>query len=121
MLGGRRAVPVEGPVFLVGLYCAVSPWVLHFTGNQSALATQNLIMGIGIALMALAFTIAPGRTMGLGAAMTVIGTWMIIAPWIVGSSPDRGIIWNNAIIGGLTILLGLLCAGIAMRGSSRTK
>ncbi|WP_328535799.1 SPW repeat protein [Streptomyces sp. NBC_00344] len=121
MLGGGRVMPVEAPVFLVGLYCAASPWILHFTGNQSALATHNLIMGIAIGLMALAITIAPGRMMGLGGAMSVIGVWMIIAPWIVGSNPDRGIIWNNAVIGGLTILLGLLCAGVGMRAGRRTK
>ncbi|GAA2994242.1 hypothetical protein JCM13580A_53560 [Streptomyces drozdowiczii] len=32
MMGGRDVALVDAPVFLVGLYCAVSPWVsvAHF-------------------------------------------------------------------------------------------
>jgi hypothetical protein len=118
MLGGRGAALLEGPVFLVGLYCALSPWIIHFTGGQSALATHNLIMGAAIVGIALGFTLAPARTAGLGPAMCVMGVWLVVAPWVVGNGPDAGIIWSNAVIGGLTFLLGLLCAGTAMRTTS---
>ena len=49
VLGGRDVVLVDGPVFLVGLYCAASPWIVHYTASQSALVTHNLIVGIAIA------------------------------------------------------------------------
>ncbi|MET9664795.1 SPW repeat protein [Streptomyces sp. NPDC006475] len=119
MLGGRDVALVDGPVFLVGLACAVSPWVVHFAGNQPALAMHNLIMGIAIAVLAIGFTVMPERMYGLSGAMCAMGVWMIIAPWIVGSSPDAGVIWTNIILGGLTFLLGLVCTVVAMR-SSRT-
>ncbi|CAM5693372.1 hypothetical protein SMICM304S_09588 [Streptomyces microflavus] len=57
VMGGRDVALVDAPVFLVGLYCAVSPWVLHFTASQPALVTHNLVMGIAIAVLALGFTI----------------------------------------------------------------
>ncbi|MFD3440174.1 MULTISPECIES: SPW repeat protein [unclassified Streptomyces] len=119
VLGGRDVALVDGPVFLVGLACAVSPWVVHFAGNQPALAMHNLIMGIAIAVLAIGFTVMPARMYGLSGAMCAMGVWLIIAPWIVGSSPDAGVIWTNIIIGGLTFLLGLVCTAVAMR-SSRT-
>ncbi|MEJ8639145.1 MULTISPECIES: SPW repeat protein [Streptomyces] len=119
MLGGRDVALVDGPVFLVGLACAVSPWVVHFAGNQPALAMHNLIMGIAIAVLAIGFTVMPERMYGLSGAMCAMGVWMIIAPWIVGSGPDAGVIWTNIILGGLTFLLGLVCTVVAMR-SSRT-
>ena len=56
MLSGRDVALVDGPVFLLGLYCAASPWILHYTTSQPALATHNLIMGIAIGLLALGFT-----------------------------------------------------------------
>ncbi|MEU1455697.1 SPW repeat protein [Streptomyces avermitilis] len=120
MLGGRDVVLVDGPVFLLGLYCAASPWILHYTTSQPALATHNLIMGIAIGLLALGFTSTPERMYGLSWAMCAIGAWMIISPWIVGTSPDTGVVLNSIIIGVLTVVLGALCAVTTTRSTSRT-
>ncbi|MEE1794077.1 SPW repeat protein [Streptomyces sp. BE308] len=115
MLGGRDVALVDGPAFLVGLYCAVSPWVLHFTASQPALVTHNLVMGIAIAVLALGFSVMPERMYGLSWAMCAMGAWIIVSTWVVGSSPDTGVIINNVVVGGLTVLLGLICAGTAAR------
>ncbi|MFJ4468251.1 SPW repeat protein [Streptomyces sp. NPDC089424] len=115
MLGGRDVALVDGPVFLLGLYCAVSPWVVHYATSQAALTTHNLIIGIAIGLLALGFTRAPERMYGLSWAMCALGVWMIISPWIVGSNPDAGVVWNNVIIGALAVILGLVCAGTAAK------
>ncbi|MFI9248485.1 SPW repeat protein [Streptomyces sp. NPDC053069] len=119
MLGGRDVALVDGPVFLLGLYCAASPWIVHYTASQPALMTHNLIMGIAIGLLALGFTRAPERMYGLSWAMCAIGIWMIIAPWVVGRGPDAGVIINNVIIGALALVLGLVCAGTAARSTPR--
>lgn len=115
MLGGRDVALVDGPVFLLGLYCAVSPWILHYTTSQPALVAHNLIMGIAIGLLALGFTAAPARMYGLSWAMCALGVWMIISPWIVGRNPDAGVIANNIVIGALALILGLVCAVTAAR------
>ncbi|MEU2386838.1 SPW repeat protein [Streptomyces sp. NPDC012461] len=120
MLGGRDVALVDGPVFLLGLYCAVSPWILHYTTSQPALVTHNLIVGIAIGLLALGFTAAPARMYGLSWAMCALGVWMIVSPWIVGESPDAGVIWNNIIIGALAVVLGAVCAATAARTNRRT-
>ncbi|MFE9923238.1 SPW repeat protein [Streptomyces sp. NPDC005774] len=119
VLGGRDVVLVDGPVFLLGLYCAVSPWILHYTTSQPSLVPHNLIVGIAIGLLALGFTAAPARMYGLSGAMCALGVWMIVSPWIVGTNPDAGVIWNNIIIGALTLLLGIMCVGTASRSTSR--
>ncbi|MGW2180760.1 SPW repeat protein [Streptomyces sp. NPDC001732] len=119
MLGGRDVALVDAPVFLVGLYCAISPWVLHFTASQPTLATHNLIMGLAIAALGLGFTVMPERMYGLSWAICAMGIWTILATWIVGSGPDLGIVLNNVIIGGLTILLGLACVAVSMKSGKR--
>ncbi|OIJ93996.1 SPW repeat protein [Streptomyces monashensis] len=119
MLGGRDVALVDGPVFLLGLYCAASPWIVHYTTSQPALVAHNLIMGIAIGLLALGFTRAPERMYGLSYAMCALGIWMIIAPWIVGTGPDRGVIINNVVIGAVALVLGLVCAGTAARSAPR--
>ncbi|MGW0826597.1 SPW repeat protein [Streptomyces sp. NPDC002845] len=121
VLGGRDVALVDGPVFLLGLYCAASPWIVHYTTSQPALVTHNLIVGIAIGLLALGFTSQPERMYGLSWAMCAMGIWMIIAPWVVGAGPDAGVVLNNIIIGALALILGLMCAGTAARTtSSRT-
>ncbi|MFD8226215.1 SPW repeat protein [Streptomyces massasporeus] len=119
VLGGRDVALVDGPVFLLGLYCAASPWIVHYTTSQPALVTHNLIMGIAIGLLALGFTRAPERMYGLSWAMCALGVWMIISPWVVGESPDAGVVCNNIIIGALAVILGLVCAGTAAKASPR--
>lgn len=115
MMHGRDVALVDGPVFLVGLYCAISPWTVHFTGSQAQLAVHNLIVGIAIGLLALGFTMVPERMYGLSWAMCAMGAWLVVSPWIVGDNPDAGVIWNNAVIGGVVFLLGVVCAVTAMR------
>jgi hypothetical protein len=119
VLGDRRGALVDGPVYLLGLYCAISPWVVHFTGSQPTLASMNLVMGIALALLGIGFTLAPARMSGLSGAICAMGVWLIIAPWIVGTSPDRGVIINNVIVGGLTVLLGMACMATAVRSGHR--
>jgi hypothetical protein len=119
MLGGRDVALVDGPVFLLGLYCAASPWILHYTASQPSLVTHNLIVGIAIGLLALGFTRAPERMYGLSWAMCAMGIWMIIAPWVVGRGPDAGVIINNVVIGALALALGLVCAVTAARSTPR--
>ncbi|MGW0911550.1 SPW repeat protein [Streptomyces sp. NPDC002784] len=119
MLGGRDVALVDGPVFLLGLYCAVSPWVVHYTTSQPDLVPHNLVMGIAIGLLALGFTRAPERMYGLSWAMCALGVWMIVSPWIVGDGPDAGVVWNNIIIGALALILGLVCAGTAAKSVPR--
>ncbi|MEV2214040.1 SPW repeat protein [Streptomyces sp. NPDC050997] len=119
MLGGRDVAFVDGPVFLLGLYCAVSPWILHYTTSQPDLVTHNLIVGIAIGLLALGFTQTPERMYGLSWAMCALGVWMIVSPWIVGDSPDAGVVWNNVIIGALAVILGLMCTVTATRSTPK--
>ncbi|MET8286822.1 MULTISPECIES: SPW repeat protein [Streptomyces] len=120
VMGGRDVALVDGPVFLLGLYCAVSPWILHYTTSQPALMTHNLVMGIAIAVLALGFTVTPERMYGLSWAICAMGVWMIISPWVVGTSPDTGVVLNNIIIGALAVVLGAVCAFTATKSTSRT-
>ncbi|KKD06816.1 SPW repeat protein [Streptomyces sp. WM6386] len=119
MLGGRDVALVDGPVFLLGLYCAVSPWILHYTTSQPALVPHNLIVGIAIGLLALGFTQTPERMYGLSWAFCAVGLWMIVSAWIVGDSPDAGVILNNIIIGALAVILGLMCTVTAAKSAPR--
>lgn len=121
LLSGRGAVAIDVLVLLAGLYLAISPWVVHFTGTHPNLTVNNLILGITVALLGLGLAMAPERMYGLSWAVAAIGAWMIIAPWVADRFPDRGTVLSNVIAGGITCLLGLLAAGMLFRKGRRRR
>ncbi|SFC71009.1 SPW repeat protein [Streptomyces aidingensis] len=115
VLHGRDVVLVDAPVFLAGLYCAISPWVVNnFATAQPNLVVHNLIVGVALGLIALGFTLTPERVYGMSWALCAIGAWMFATPWWVGSFPDAGIIWNQFLIGGVVFVLGVAAIAQSM-------
>ncbi|MEJ3745327.1 SPW repeat protein [Actinomycetes bacterium KLBMP 9797] len=108
---------VDGLTLLTGLYLAMSPWVVGFNGASTSLTASNFFCGAAVALLALGFASAYGRTHGITWVTPVIGAWTIVAPWLVsGPTPGNNAIANNVIVGVLCILFGL---GIMAMGASR--
>ncbi|MBL1119170.1 SPW repeat protein [Streptomyces sp. 110] len=120
MMDARDVVFLDGPVLLAGLYFAISPWVVHFSGTSPNLMVNNLVLGITIALLGLGLTTAPRRMYSLCWAMSAIGVWMIISPWVVARGADAGMIVNNVVVGAITCLFGLIAAGMVMRKGRET-
>ncbi|MGK7233658.1 SPW repeat protein [Streptomyces hygroscopicus] len=120
MMDARDVVFLDGPVLLAGLYFAISPWVVHFSGASPNLMVNNLILGITVALLGLGLTTAPRRMYSLCWAMSAIGVWMIISPWVVARGPDLGMIVNNVVVGAVTCLFGLIAAGMVLRRGRET-
>lgn len=106
----------DGLTFLAGLYLAMSAWVVGFT-DHSALTATNLIVGIAVALLALGFVSAFGRTHGIVWLAPLLGVWTIVAPWIVADagSPATSAIISNVIIGALIVLMTLPNMVVGMR------
>jgi hypothetical protein len=114
------AKSVDGLALLAGLYLAISPWVVGFRPTAPGLAFNNLICGITVAVLALAFATTWGRTHGLSWVVPVIGAWTIVSPWLVqgihGGRLDGGMIANNVITG-----LVILALGLAITTMARTR
>jgi SPW repeat len=98
---------VNGLTFLAGLYLAISPWVVGFN-SRVPLTVNNLIIGAALALLALGFTSAYGRTHGVTWIAPLIGVWTIIAPWVLPQhAATTAVIVNNALTGTVIVLCGL--------------
>ena len=117
----RPAQLVDGLTLLAGVFLAISAWVVGFTtvGNFD-LRVSNLICGIAVALLAMGFAAAFGRTHGLAWVTVAIGVWTIVAPWaILGQTPVAKEIITNVITGGVIVLLGLATMALAQRRRPR--
>jgi hypothetical protein len=104
---------MDGLIFLTGLYLAISPWVVGFS-NLRNLAVNNLIVGIALAMLAVGFASAHGRTHGVTWVAPLIGAWTIIAPWVMsGHVATTRTIWNNAVTGAVAVILGIGATSVA--------
>jgi hypothetical protein len=102
------AQAVDGLTLLTGLYLAASPWIVGFTADTPALTMSNLLSGIAVALLALSFAAAYGRTHGIAWVTPLIGAWTIVAPWLVsGPTPDNTTITSNVVAGILCLVFSL--------------
>jgi hypothetical protein len=112
------AQTVDGLTFLTGLYLAVSPWLIGFN-RLTTLTANDLIVGIALALLALGFASAYGRTHGIAWVAPLIGVWTIIAPWVVsGPVATAATVWSNVVAG---IIAGLLGLGAMYLGLHRSR
>ncbi|GAA2413236.1 SPW repeat protein [Streptomyces glaucosporus] len=111
---------LEALTVLSGLYLAISPWIVGFDGF-TRLAVNNLVCGMTLALLGLAFATAYERTYGMSWVPAAIGAWLIVSPWVVAGEVDttRTVV-NNVIVGALAILLSLALLAIGRRGGHRT-
>ncbi|CAM5360441.1 MULTISPECIES: SPW repeat protein [Streptomyces] len=117
VLGAHDVALVNGPVFLVGLFFAASPWILHFAMANGDLAVHDLIVGAAICLLALGFTVAPERMTGMSGALVLIGVWMGVSPWVVGRHPGRAATLDGVILGALALALGLMSMAMVRRAN----
>jgi apolipoprotein N-acyltransferase len=116
---GPRATTLDGMVALLGMYLAISPWVVHSIGPD--LRVNNLILGLTMAAFGFGLALLPERLYRVGWIAVPVGVWMIISPWVVtvGHSAPASVIWNNVCIGIVAVLLGLATQAMAM-GAGRT-
>ena len=104
-----QASAIEGLAFMAGTYAAISPWVVGFNGSSPRLAASNLIVGIAVALLAFGYATFYGRSHVLAWVAPMLGTWLVVAPWVVlrGAHRPTEMVWSNVIVGGCVVLLGL--------------
>jgi hypothetical protein len=111
--GSRQAVLVDGLMLLAGLYLAISPWAVNGLSSHARLTTNNLVIGIAVALVGLALTLAPGRIYRVGWTMAAVGVWQIITPWVIGPHMAH-VVWNNVVTGCVIAALGLIATAMVM-------
>ncbi|MGE5289826.1 MAG: SPW repeat protein [Micromonosporaceae bacterium] len=98
---------------LAGVWVAISPWFLTLGPRATA---NDLIVGLVVAALGL-FAIAGVRGfMGLQTGNVLLGTWLIISPFILAAKFSVGapMYWSNCFAGA-TIIVFALAAFAGMR------
>lgn len=109
----------EGLALLAGIYLAISPWVVGFTG-LTTITVNNLVTGIVVAVLALGYASNFGRTHGLSWVLPAIGVWTIVSPWAVSGEVNvAAVVVSNVIVGAVILLVGLFTVAVGLRRMAR--
>jgi hypothetical protein len=91
---------------LIGIWLIISPFVVMAFSQFSNMRTNNVIIGILIALVAL-FRASGSAKAEWSWANVVLGIWLIISPFALGASSNATVVWHNVIAGIVVALLAL--------------
>src|SRR5947209_14577686 len=75
VVDGPRASMLDGMIVLLGLYMAVSPWVVHFAAGNVDLRVNNLVIGLALAAFGFGLALQPERLYRLGWICVPVGVW----------------------------------------------
>ena len=105
VLHNPRVSVVDGLIMLTGLYVAISPWVVHFQNNNTIMRNVDLILGLALAVIGFGMSTRPERLLQAGWAVSLIGVFLIISPWVAGAGHNAAypVIYNNAFAGGSAV------------------
>jgi hypothetical protein len=88
---------------VLGLWLAVSPWILDFAESEPAAARNALIVGIAIAVLSaltfLAYHIVEEWV------DVLLGLWLIVSPWVLSASSDPTVVADFVIVGAVVLAL----------------
>ncbi len=117
--GTPRAQVLEGLMFLGGAYAAISPWVIGFSSTTTALAVNDLIIGVAVMVMTLVCAGSAGRLFGMTWVVPLMGIWLIVANWVIqGISVSTGTMLSNIIVGACIVVFGAAVMGLARAKSA---
>src|SRR5262245_41491557 len=101
------AQALAGLTMLAGLFVALSPWIVGFSG-QTTLAVNNLVVGLVVAALGAGFASTFRSTHGLSWVVKMLGIWTIIVPFVAaGTTATLRVVLANVIGGAVVLLLGL--------------
>lgn len=93
---------------VLGLWLVISPWILSYQTETSAL-WNALIVGALVAALA-AYELFEVKAWEEWTSVA-LGVWLVISPWVLGFSMMTAAMWNAVIVGLAVAVLALWALG----------
>jgi hypothetical protein len=94
---------------ILGLWMIISPWVVGYAVNPTAL-WNGVVLGI---LIGIAGIVAAQAASAAASWWNVaFGVWLFFSPWILQFGTMRNAVANNLIVGAVVVILALI-AGLS--------
>jgi hypothetical protein len=99
---------------LLGIWLAVSPWILPYADHQGAAWNARLT---GVAIIAAAAAALIAYEVWKEWVNVILAAWLIASPWILGYSGVGAAFYNQLVVGLLVGVLALWLAATTTNGS----
>ena len=97
----RLPCPWRHPLnVLLGVWLAVSPWILGFQ-DQMAPTANGVVIGLALIAAALGAIFMPRAWEEWSEGL--LGLWMVVSPWVLGFSGQMDAM-RNAVVSGIVVL-----------------
>ncbi|HBB37428.1 MAG: hypothetical protein UX02_C0001G0328 [Candidatus Moranbacteria bacterium GW2011_GWC1_45_18] len=103
MNGQQNKKTANWLIVIAGMWLIIAPFVLGFSGTF--LSLNDVVMGIIIAFVSLIAIGVSEEGKWLNWINVLLGAWIFITPFFLMSVGNAGM-WNNLIIGIITVALG---------------
>jgi len=109
----KTAKTLSWVVVVLGVWEFIAAFVLGYLASTAAL-WDAIILGIALVVLAgwAALSNQTATIKSLSWVNTVLGVWLIIAPFILGYSKLTGALWNDIIVGIVVAVLSVWAANI---------
>lgn len=95
---------------LVGIWLVISPFLLGYSANSSAL-WNDIIAGVAVIIFAATQTArSTSRISWPSWVNLLIGIWLVLSPFALNNSASATIMWNEIITGIIIIALAAWAA-----------
>ncbi len=98
-------------IALAGLLAIIAPFVLGFS-TMTATLWSNIVVGVLLIIFgvwaAVSDNFSADRT--LDWINAVLGLWLLISPFVLGSSVIMAALWSDVILGIVALVLGVVAA-----------
>lgn len=111
-----QAITASGLNIIAAIWLVLSPFILGFGGT--ALATNAIVVGIVVGVLALIRVFSPLSTGWLSWINAIAGLWLIIAPFSIGYL-GLAALWNSLILGLIVLVLSLWSSAATAQPSTR--
>jgi hypothetical protein len=88
---------------VLGLWLAVSPWILDFADSDPSATRNALIVGILIAVLS-ALTFLAYHIIEEWIDV-ILGLWLVVSPWVLTGSRDATVVADFVIVGAIVLAL----------------
>lgn len=104
---------LSGTNIVLGVWLFIAPFAVGYADLEPAV-WNDMVIGATIFILALVRVIAPLQHEGISWTNTVLGVWLVIAPFILGyhefAKGGQGInimgaIWNDVVVGVIVFAL----------------
>lgn len=109
----QQAQPAKIPSglnILLSIWLIASPFLLGYLGMSALAMWDAIIVGVIVLILAWIRFANPASATWLSWVNAVLGLWLIVAPFVLGTSNIAGAMWNDIVVGIGFVVFGVWSA-----------